>query len=68
VLLLITAVDIFLGYPKHCSASGMFLENNIDCFDLLRCKNIYNFTCRLFVSQNTIIEAIYIVISPFVKE
>ena len=60
----------FLGYPKYCSASGMFLENNIDSFDVLRRKYIYNFTCRLFVSQNSIIEAIYTcnkIISP-VKE
>jgi len=61
----------FLGYPKYCSASGMFLDNNIDSFDVLRRKYIYKFTCRLFASQNSIIESIYTcnkIISPSVKE
>ena len=60
----------FLGYARSSSASGMFLENDIDSFDILRRKYIYKFTCRLKSSHNLILKSVYMsyVHTPFVKE
>ena len=49
----------FLRYARSCSASGMFLENDLDSFDVLRRKYIYKFTCRLKSSHNVLLQSCY---------
>ena len=49
----------FLGYTRSCSASGMFIENGLDGFNVLRRKYIYKFICRLKSSQNQILSSLY---------
>ena len=45
-----------LNYRRDCSASGMFLENNIDSFDVVRRKSVYRFINRIYDSDNTILK------------
>ena len=47
-----------MNYNRSCSASAMFANNNIQSFDGLRRKCIYNFRERLNNSENTILRDI----------
>ena len=44
-----------MGYSRRCSASGMFIENNIDDFNILRRKYMFRFICRLQQCNNSLI-------------
>lgn len=48
-----------MGYDRRCSASGMFVGANIDAFDILRRKVVFNFTNRLQASNNKLIVILY---------
>lgn len=62
----------FMGYSRRYSASAMFLENSVDCFDVLRRKYIHRFMCRLLKSSNLIINHIMdykkVFVLPSMKE
>ena len=47
-----------MGYSRRCSASGMFLDNNVDDFNVLRRKYTYRFNCRLQKCNSIIIRNI----------
>ena len=49
-----------MGYSRRCSASGMFVDDNIDDFNVLRRKYVCNFNSRLQICQNSIIVNIQI--------
>ena len=49
---------ILFDYDRFCSASSMFVENNLLNFDCLIRKYIYNFQCRLAVSKNNIVRCL----------
>ncbi len=44
-----------MGYDRRYSVSGMFVGANIDAFDTLRRKVVFNFTNRLQASNNKLI-------------
>ena len=46
---------LIMGYSRFCSASMMFAENNINNFDTVRRKSIFNFVNRLHLSNNNLI-------------
>ena len=49
-----------MKYPRFCSASGMFVHNNVHSFKELRRKCIlYGFTQRIRTSENAIANAAY---------
>ena len=48
----------FLGYPRDCSASGMFVSNRVNTFDSLWRQQIYKFCLRVENSQNSLIRTI----------
>ena len=41
---------------EYYNASNMFLTNNIDTFDILLRKSMFNFSTRINVSKNNIVE------------
>ena len=43
---------------RHCSASGMFTEANLNNFYAIRGKCIFGFICRLRDSDNTVIQTL----------
>ena len=49
---------LIMGYSRSCSASMMFAENNINNFDTVRRKCIFNFVNRLHLSNNNLIRII----------
>ena len=53
------AARIFLGFDKRCSASAMFVTNNLYNFDALRRKQMYGFTSCLLRSVNMIVRLVY---------
>ena len=53
------AARIFLGFDKRCSASAMFVTNNLYNFDALRRKQMYGFMSRLSRSANTIVRLVH---------
>ena len=44
---------IIMKYPRHCSASGMFVFNNVPSFKELWRKSIYGFMQRVDNSLNS---------------
>ena len=46
---------LITGYSRSCSASMMFAENNINNFDTVRRKSIFNLVNRLHLSNNNLI-------------
>ena len=48
----------FLGYPRDCSASGMFVSNRLNTFDSLWRQQIYNFCTRIEKSNNSLVKTI----------
>ena len=48
------AFRILMGFQRDCSASGMFVSNDIHTFDALRRKLIYKFSVRLHSSDNSL--------------
>ena len=48
----------FLGFPRFCSASGMFVSNNIRSFDEVIRKYIVSFRNRIEISANKLIKGI----------
>ena len=48
-----------LGYKLSCSASNMFLCNNVLHFSVLRRKSLCNFMSRLKLSENALIRCVY---------
>ena len=49
---------LIMGYSRYCSSSMMFAENNINNFDTVRRKCIFNFVNRLHLSNNNLIRII----------
>ena len=49
---------LIMGYSRSYSASMMFAENNINNFDTVRRKCIFNFVNRLHLSNNNLIRII----------
>lgn len=47
-----------LNLNKSCSASGMFFNNNIDSFQVLRRKSLNRFRKRLLICKNCIVESL----------
>ena len=47
-----------MGYGRFCSASGMFVQCNIDNFETIRRRYIYGFKCRLQDSKNYIVKCL----------
>ena len=47
-----------MGYEKFCSASAMYVNNNVNNFDTQRRLATYNFRMRLNTSQNRILIAL----------
>ena len=47
-----------MGYGRFCSASGMFVQCNIDSFETIRRRYIYGFKCRLQESNNSIVKCL----------
>ena len=47
-----------MGYGRFCSASGMFVQCNIDNFETIRRRYIYGFKCRLQESNNSIVKCL----------
>lgn len=45
----------FMGYDPFYSAQGMFVENNIDSFEVLMRKNVYSFMTRMQCSTNKLV-------------
>ena len=52
------SLRFLLGYQRFCSASGMFVECNLDNFATIRRRYIYNFMCRTRTSSNCIIQTL----------
>ena len=50
---------MLLGYSKYCSASGMFVQENIDGFDATYRRTVWNFVSRLGKSENRIMSTLY---------
>ena len=48
----------FFRLPRRCSASSMFLYNNIPTFDMIMRRNIYSLERRLAISDNTVLQAL----------
>ena len=48
----------FLRYPKYCSASAMFVSNEVKSFPEVQRSIIYSFICRLNNSQNILLQHI----------
>ena len=46
-----------MNYPRNCSASGMFVFNNIPSFMELWRNYIYGFMPRLINSDNSVVAA-----------
>ena len=46
-----------MNYPRNCSASGMFVSNNIPSFMELSRNYIYGFMQRLINSENSVVAA-----------
>ena len=53
------AARMFLGYPRYSSASGMFVQENIDGFDAAYRKAVWNFIARLGKSENRIMSTLF---------
>ena len=53
------AARMFLGYPKYCSASGMFVQEGVNGFDAAYRKAVWNFLSRLGNSENRIMSTLY---------
>ena len=47
-----------IGYGRFFSASGMFVQCNIDNFETIRRRYIYGFKCRLQESNNYIVKCL----------
>ena len=47
-----------MGYGRFCSASGMFVQCNIDNFETIRRRYIYGFKSRLQESNNYIVKCL----------
>ena len=50
----------FMNYDKFCSASNMFVNNNVNCFNVLRRQNMFKFIERIneLSRNNVILESI----------
>ncbi len=48
----------FLGYDRYCSASGMFIENRVDIFNVCVGRIVYTFRERIYNSENNLIKCI----------
>jgi hypothetical protein len=48
-----------LGLSKYCSASGMFAICNVNSFESIRRKYIFNFRTRISSSENSILKLLY---------
>ena len=46
-----------MNYPRNCSASGMFVYNNVPTFMELWRNYIYGFMQRLINSENSVVAA-----------
>ena len=53
------AFRITMGYTRDCSASAMFVCNNIPTFEALRRKSMYNFYERVKNSANVLIITVF---------
>ena len=49
------AARMFFGYGRFCSASNMFVREQIDNFDALHRKAVFGFLARLHQSNNRIV-------------
>ena len=49
---------IIMKYPRHCSASGMFVFNNVPSFKELWRKSIYGFKQRVDNSLNKVVNTV----------
>ena len=49
---------IIMNYPRHCSASGMFVSNGIPSFNELWRKSIYGFSQRVDNSLNKVVNTV----------
>ncbi len=49
----------FMGYDRRCNGSSMFVSVNIDAFDTLMRKVVFNFTNCLPASNNKLIVILY---------
>ena len=52
------AFRILMGFNSRCSASDMFVKNNVNCFYELRRKSIYSLFKRLRESDNNLVNTI----------
>ncbi len=46
------------GYERYCSASGMFVENRVDTFDVRMRRHIWSFSERIKLSENRLVKTI----------
>ena len=49
---------IIMNYPRHCSASSMFVSNGIPSFNELWRKSIYGFSQRVDNSLNKVVNTV----------
>ena len=49
---------IIMKYPRHCSASGMFVFNDVPSFTELWRKSIYGFKQRVDNSLNKVVNTV----------
>ena len=49
---------IIMNYPRHCSASGLFVSNGIPSFNELWRKSIYGFRQRVDNSLNKVVNTV----------
>ena len=49
---------IIIKYPRHCSASGMFVFNDVPSFTELWRKSIYGFKQRVDNSLNKVVNTV----------
>ena len=49
---------IIMKYPRHCSASGMFVFNDVPSFNELWRKSIYGFRQRVDKSLNNVVNTV----------
>ena len=48
-----------MKYVKTCSASGMFVSNNVMSFNEIWRKSLYNFKQRVTKSNNIVVKPVY---------
>ena len=52
------SLSIIMKYPRHCSASGMSVFNDVPSFNELWRKSIYGFKQRVDNSLNRVVNSV----------